>query len=393
MGPRATSIIPPPPRILLTPLALAALLLCSSVAAQGYSQTFDPANNPSDTTNKLLTIASTANSFGPANNSESGDLQDRLDARHSDNTLTIQNGTIAGSVYGAYTKKVNTPTSNNTVTINGGTVNGATLGGHSWSEATDNKIIVNNGTPRGIQGGVAEHGKANNNSVTINGGTVEHGITGDRGVFEANNNHIIINGGTVDGRLTGGFSYGGNAHYNTIEVRGGVVTGYIMGGYNFSSGGNPSSASMSRSSNNNLILISGGEVRGDIIGGASIQRKAINNTLIITGSPTFNAFGTRLIGGNSDILGADVRSGNKLEIRTKGIAVKNIKNFERINFYLPSDIAANNTVLYLTDTAGADITGTQIGVALPAGTPLAHGDRVALIHTTDGPLVSDAGNL
>ena len=146
MGPRATSIIPPPPRILLTPLALAALLLCSSVAAQGYSQTFDPANNPSDTTNKLLTIASTANSFGPANNSESGDLQDRLDARHSDNTLTIQNGTIAGSVYGAYTKKVNTPTSNNTVTINGGTVNGATLGGHSWSEATDNKIIVNNGT-------------------------------------------------------------------------------------------------------------------------------------------------------------------------------------------------------------------------------------------------------
>lgn len=140
---------------------------------------------------------------------------------------------------------------------------------------------------------------------------------------------------------------------------------------------------------NNQVIINGGEVTGDIIGGFSFSGTAKDNQVIInsgkfSSSSIFYGWQTN----NTGTSGGN----NSLHIKNKEISIKNIKNFERLYFYLPNNIAANNVLLILNDSADTNIQNTDIGVAVQSGKPLAKGEQITLIKRTNatGSLLTDS---
>ncbi|WP_058892731.1 autotransporter outer membrane beta-barrel domain-containing protein [Campylobacter iguaniorum] len=193
-----------------------------------------------------------------------------------------------------------------------------------------------------------------------------------------NNNTITVKStsGAVD-NVFGGYSDNTNVYGNTVNISGGAV-GNVFGGYSYSG-----------SFTENTINISGGIITSDVYGGYSDlgSGSAINNTINISGNPTFGTY-TILFGGFSS--GKDTFTGNTLNLRTKNITVRDIRNFEFVNFYLPSDIKANDTIL--ASNYVDRLTQSKIGIGVMNGNTLAikTGDKVTLINalndTIDAPL-------
>lgn len=236
-----------------------------------------------------------------------------------------------------------------------------------------------------------------NNSANLSGNVVNMDAGGAQDpdyVFGAtsdtnsvSNNTVNILGGTVNKGVFGGFAWSGphdpgNATDNTVNISGGLIGGddLLIGG-------------MSRKGNasGNMVNISGGNIRSWIVSGAYVYTgsNAINNTIRISGAPVFAAY-TALYGGHG--YGSDHRTGNTLELHTKGITVANIHNFENLYFYLPADTIANGDTA-LTLRQRADISGSNVGVGMEGGgKPLVAGDKVTLIRADVG-LTTDATNL
>lgn len=119
-----------------------------------------------------------------------------------------------------------------------------------------------------------------------------------------------------------------------------------------------------------------------------------NNSATVTLDTQVNLPNTT-IGGNNHV--AEF-SGCILNVSAKGSAVKNLKNFETLNFVLPADIASGDTMLSLSDSY--DMNGVKnVGVDGSAAADLHEGDSVNLLTakgisnynanvTLDGTLVS-----
>ncbi|MDP8076195.1 autotransporter outer membrane beta-barrel domain-containing protein [Pasteurella atlantica] len=269
----------------------------------------------------------------------------------------------------------NNDTTYNTVTIKGGHIGQHTItsssgfsgssvyGGISaFKNSNNNKVIVNDGIIDGdIYGGTSKSGNAENNIIEINGGTVGYDVSGG------------------DGDLTGGYSLEGNANNNTVKITGGKMAEDVYGGYAGAPG-----YSHTGNANSNSIMITGGQVDQQVVGGKSILGNAINNTLTIKGGQ----FGKETIfyGGYTGVGKGDVRTGNKLNLHKSGFNIKNIANFEDINFYVQSDTKKDETFLTLSDTNGTDISDTRVGVAVEGSSLLNKGDEVILIKQTGGDI-------
>lgn len=189
-------------------------------------------------------------------------------------------------------------------------------------------------------------------TVTISGGTVTNSVYGGYSTGNSSNNVVTITGGTVnvDGasnkNITGGYSASGTANNNTMHITGGAVNGIISGG---------------------------------------MTNTATGNTVILAGTATFGA-ATELWGG---IGSGDVRSGNTLEMHLTGVEVVKLGNFQHYKFFLPSTIAANDTVLKVTSAVDISTpTGkaaTTVGVGIMGGgSSLKRNDTITLIHATGG---------
>lgn len=144
----------------------------------------------------------------------------------------------------------------------------------------------------------------------------------------------------------------------------------------------------------NTINISGGTI-GDIYGGAIAAQygtgQAINNVVTISGSPnlsTSSLYGGGVFSGASN----DVFTGNTLNVKTAGLTVGNISNFQYLNFYVPSTSSAGDTMLSVTGTA--DLTGSSgrssiVNVGIDGGSSLLQtGDTITLIDA--GTLVTNS---
>lgn len=439
-----------------TPLALLVGLLICGAAGAAEDQIFDGARTPADYSNKLLTIRGTPNSLGPIQRSELGasapsHKQDSLlDQRHSRNKVSVQSGTVTGHVYGASPTAANTPSEHNTVSVANGTVKRHVYGTYSSgtaSSAQHNKVIVSGGQVHGavvgayasgrqadaadnivtitggmlgsarsaesragnVYGGYSANGTASQNQVHINGqdlsirGSVFGGASRDSLGLQAQNNTVTITAGTVAGQVIGGIgarAAGGLADGNKVIINGekAHIQGEIRGG-------------TGRNASNNTVHISSGTITHDVIGGYNTfgtlrpgtpKMLATGNKIIIEGQPNFaarringRAILPSLYGGfstNPDPNKRDVLSDNTLEMRTSGVTLRNIHNFERINFYLPATIQADDTVLTLNDVAGANITLSKVGVELPTGAHLKKGQRITLIHASAGTLKHAKGD-
>lgn len=136
-------------------------------------------------------------------------------------------------------------------------------------------------------------------------------------------------------------------------------------------------------SNNIVTVIStGSETVNNIIGGFSDDKNVERNTVNILGNPKFRA-NIILYGGNKGSGTGDTFTGNTINIASKGLFVSNIANFEFINFYLPKNIAPNDTVFTLTNRPNFSV--SKLGVALANdNTSLNVRDRINLVKSNAG---------
>ena len=270
----------------------------------------------------------------------------------------------------------------NTVTISGGTVTGAVTGGLSMnSDATENKVAINGGNFGSyVTGGHTTNGKkATDNTVTIEGGTITGNIYGGLSqngtAGAANNNTVTISGGTINKQVFGGNSAAGDANNNTITVSGGTIKDDIMGGY-----------STDHKADDNTVTISGSpEISSSAqIWGGNARTSASNNTVNILSPITVS-----LIQGGY-VANADGQiTGNTLNIAAKGVTTGAVKGFQNMNFYLPSDIAKDDTMLTVNGSSATDVQGVTFGVAALSGVKLVKGDTVNLLVNNNGLTTDD----
>ena len=301
----------------------------------------------------------------------------------ADNTVTISGGKVT-EVYGGYSFGT---TTRNKVYITGGEVisGGQIYGGYSDGRSADNNSVeISGGTIDGtVYGGYNEQEHADSNSVEISGGTINGRVYG--GYAEdtdkhANNNSVEISDGTINGRIYGGYSSAGSATNNQVIISGGKLSNGsdVHGGYAFSSG----------QANNNTVTISGNLIFDDpnsgtspsVVGGHSSDGEASNNTVNLLTSVTLY----KLAGGEASPHASS--TGNTLNVAAKGNTVKYLNNFQNLNFFLPENIAANDTMLTVTD-GSVSIDGVTVRLAansqaLP--TNLIIGNTITLLKDEQG---------
>ncbi len=337
---------------------------------------------------------------------------------YTNNEVTIgtvgggENNPLIGSsdyvqmVYGGFAAG-STEVSNNKVTVYSGKMGNVAGGyGNGSGNVTGNIVTISgSSSTKDVRGGYSGSGNVTGNIVTISGGMVSNDAFGGYGRGEGlvEGNSVTISGGTVAGNAYGGKSNSGIAEKNHITISGGTVTKAVYGGYsstglvtgntatisdgNFT-GGIYGGGSYTGDVTGNKVTISGGTVAGDVCGGygnKSDYTGNINNNSITISSeggskPTFNA-NTVLYGWFIKDGGASAQtSGNTLNIKTSGLTVKNVANFDTYNFYLQSDTTTNDVLLTLTDANGTDISNSSVNVGMAgSANVLQVGDSVTLM--------------
>ncbi|MCL1980635.1 MAG: autotransporter outer membrane beta-barrel domain-containing protein, partial [Proteobacteria bacterium] len=168
---------------------------------------------------------------------------------------------------------------------------------------------------------------------------------------------------------------------NSVDISGSAqVRGVVYGGY-------ASSVSGDATASDNTVTISGGTVSGDVIGGkawsVSGTRMATGNTVTIGGTANLSA--AKLYGGyfGGTGIAGDIWTGNTLNVMNSGMSVAGISNFENLNFYVPSTMVANETML--TVGSAVDISNSKVGVGINGATTALHiGDTITLINAASG---------
>ena len=275
----------------------------------------------------------------------------------------------------------------NTVIISGGTVDSGIYGGFYNGTLTDIDVSSSNNIV------TIESSFIGNSNVNVYGGYARNVNPGS---MSASNNTLNIYGSMLH-YVYGGYAYEGSmtgtgtatASGNVINISGGTANS-VYGGYACSEylGG-------THAASGNTINVSGGTI-GDIYGGMVSASHGIgqstNNVVTISGSPDLT--NSNLSGG---YLGAstsgDAFTGNTLNIKTSSLTVASLRNFQYLNFYLPSTLPAGDTVLTVTGTA--DLTNgsgrsSTVNVGINGNaSPLVMGDTITLIDA--GTLVASSG--
>ena len=224
-------------------------------------------------------------------------------------------------------------------------------------------------------------GDAIDNTVYIKGGKIEHVLGGSAYSGAANDNKVIISGGTVEGStgwgsIYGGMTSSGAANNNTVTISGGTINADIYGGSGATADGN----TVTISGSNTVFLSTKG-----IHGATAMTGDATNNTVNIL-TPINVAY---LYGGINEADGTTKSTGNTLNVAAKNVSTKLIDKFQNMNFYLPSDIAKDDTMLTVNGSGATDVQGVTFGVAALSGVKLVKGDTVNLITNPNGLTTDD----
>lgn len=205
-----------------------------------------------------------------------------------------------------------------------------------WKFAADN--LNNTVTFDGFQATYDHFCAAGSNMIDGEGTPGNDAVTG---------NTLIIKNSAMWGKVAGGYSTGNQ------EVSGNVVT--IGAGTTVADGGS--------------LQIFGGISKSD-------SQNIKDNTVNILTAIKLNA----LKGGENSNYSAG-NNGNTLNVAAKGVETEWFGGFETINFFLPSDIQVNETMLKVTNDYGTDLSGVKVGVAAQSGVSLKQGDTVNLLES------------
>ncbi|WP_027397776.1 autotransporter domain-containing protein [Anaerovibrio lipolyticus] len=205
------------------------------------------------------------------------------------------------------------------------------------------------------------NGQANGNKLFINNGTNIQAIFGGAANAGASNNEVNISGGEVVSAY-GGSTVSGNANNNTVTFTSGEVMKIYGGDTN------------DGAANGNTVNISGGTVYR-VYGGKSLDGSAADNTVnILKSGMTFRG----IYGGY-----APTSSGNTINFAAKNITVEEIGDVQNLNFYMPADIVAGDTMVTVTDQK-TSLNGVTVGAAALTGVQLSQGDSVTLLKNEKG---------
>lgn len=302
-----------------------------------------------------------------------GGLSDQDGSKVESNELTITGGTIyteaaGGTTLGTGNASGNQATVSN-ATIGTETQAGTVYGGHAAKGSAYNNVVelTDTTTYDNVVGGNSWEASASGNKVTILGtSSIGTNVFGGDGKTDAAENTVIIGGSTqIGGAVVGAQAEAGDAERNTVFIQGGTIAEEVIGGDAF--GGN---------ANDNAVIVTGGTINGDIIGGISNPDTTSGNTIIIAGGTinrsVIGGYGVAdgsIIGNTVDILGgtfgknaslygglfigSDYRTieGNTLNFAAEGITVKNLANFQNINFYIDKETGSTPALLTVTNVS------------------------------------------
>lgn len=310
------------------------------------------------------------------------------------NSVTLTDGLLNGEVYGGASTK-NGIAEYNSVTVSGGTINMLATGGVSMDNvARYNNVTVTGGTIKGsIYGGMSEI-NAIENKVMISGGNIGGDVCGAESKAEssATGNEVIISGtptfeSAYGTNIYGASTFDGEITGNKVTISGRPVFKFndpdknikIYGGY-VDRDGNVTGNSVEINGDMNFTEAL------EIYGGYGGTGAVTGNSVTISGRPIFAADSV-IYGGYS--VSGEV-SGNILNIKSTGITVSNIKNFDVYNFYLPDTVQAGDVLLTVTGGSSheqTDLKGSSVNVGITGSAPaLKSGDNVTLLQNANGIL-------
>lgn len=328
-------------------------------AAGGYTHTGDVLSNK-------LTVEGGTMNYAIGGYTETG-------GNAESNELTITSGTVyveaaGGTTLGTGNASGNQATVSN-ATIGTETQAGTVYGGHAAKGSAYNNVVelTDTTTYDNVVGGNSWEASASGNKVTILGtSSIGTNVLGGAGKTDAAENTVIIGGSTqIGGAVVGAQAEAGDAERNTVFIQGGTIAEEVIGGDVF--GGN---------ANDNAVIVTGGTINGDIIGGISNPDTTSGNTIIIAGGTinrsVIGGYGVAdgsIIGNTVDILGGTFGKnaslygglfigsdygtieGNTLNFAAEGITVKNLANFQNINFYIDKETGSTPALLTVTNVS------------------------------------------
>ena len=342
-----------------------------------------------------------------------------------DNSVMISGGKIGDVVFGAYTEGSGI-VAYNSVTLTDGLLNGEVYGGASTKNgiAEYNSVTVSGGTINMLAtGGVSIDNVARYNNVTVTGGTIKGSIYGGMSEINAIENKVMISGGNIGGDVFGAESkaessatgneviisgtptfesaYGTNIYGASTfdgEITGNKVTISGRPVFNFNDPDKNIKIYGGYVDRDGNVTGNSVEINGDmnftesleIYGGYGGTGAVTGNSVTISGRPIFAA--DSVIYGGYSASGGEV-SGNILNIKSTGITVSNIKNFDVYNFYLPDTVQAGDVLLTVTGGSSneqTDLKGSSVNVGITGSAPaLKSGDNVTLLHNANGILADE----
>ena len=333
-----------------------------------------------------------------------------LSGRTHHNTVIMRGGTVTDEIYGGNVTGTNGlrvgDAEWNTVEMSGGRAEEGIYGGRvrKSGNVRHNTVHISGGWANIAGGGIApqEHGgrggNAEDNQLVVSGGTVRTAVGGVSLRGKALRNTVEITGGTL--RVV----YGGSGRQtdgNRVAISGGDIRGTVIGGF-----------SGIGSANNNSVAITGGSVRGNVYGGRSLLGNAEGNVVTLDGvhimqGNVYGGYGAR---GSKNIVnlknGAEVdgvifggfsggnrENNNLLAIHGVGTAkAEKLIYVQHLDFYLdPMASPASPTRLQLR-TMTQSLSGVSVGVGVKGhALVLRPGDTVSLLRVAPGGTLNITG--
>ena len=329
------------------------------------------------------------------------------DGNVTDNTVEISGGsTVNSSVFGGYVGGDGNAT-DNTVEISGGsTVSGDVYGGNV-DAVTGNKLIIS-GVGNKIGGSVENFESvsfklASDDDTTkpmlsigdsmdldqikLNSELPEGGFNGERTLIDGNTLNYAtavytINGTAVDGEKSltvaqknegsvnvGVYKYDLTESAIKLNAESTVAAVFQQTGKDPLSTDDRKIVVTNEMAKNYSRIYGAFNADGGDATGATVElSEAVSNENLT------------IYGGYSTGSGADVTTGNVLNVSKNGNKVKNILNFSTLDFTLGSDIAAGTTMLSTVDKValgGASVNTEMSGIAL------AKGEKIVLLDNAD----------
>ena len=349
------------------------------------------------------------------------------------NTAALQNGTVTGSLYGAYDTDAATY---NTTTVYAGSVGTNVYGGASAEAGADHNTVqigvpVNDGDTLGtisiggsvygnasatgggaaqvtigqgsgvtttitgdVYGAYVTGGGSDTNTVTITGGSLGGSVYGSYGT-EGRSNTLTLGaadsttGPSIDGSLYGSYGTSGQAYANGLTINSGEVKGTVYGSWGSLATQNTLTVNGGTIDQgiyggyatglvgNNTITLKGGTVSGNVYAGYSTEGSANDNTINLYGG---TLTGASLYGG----VGATGSGDNTLNVYTLGNTLQNLGAFQNLNFYVPAAAATTANATMLTVTGTADVTGSTISAGVENINDFATNQVITLLTDSNG---------